>query len=147
MLAASGIMALLVPTLAAYGHDPVSIVALLASMWPLGLLGHYLIGVIDQKIGTKKTTVLVVVLQAVDFLIVAAFGDNYAICAIAIGLLMFAISGNANVCMSMTTSVFGRAAESARLRKCAPSRPLFPRAGAASSLSAQLPPVKKRCSA
>lgn len=109
MLAASGIMALLVPTLAAYGHDPVSIVALLASMWPLGLLGHYLIGIIDQKIGTKKTTVFVVALQAVDFLIVAAFGDNYAICAIAIGLLMFAISGNANVCMSMTTSVFGRA--------------------------------------
>jgi OFA family oxalate/formate antiporter-like MFS transporter len=109
MLAASGVMALLVPTLASYDHDPVSIVALLASMWPMGLLGHYLIGVIDQKIGTKKTTVFVVVLQMVDFLCIAFFGGNYAVCAIAIGLLMFAISGNANVCMSMTTSVFGRA--------------------------------------
>lgn len=108
MMAAGGVMALLVPTMATFGHDPVSIVVLLSTMWPAGLLGHYLIGVIDQKIGTKKTTVLVVVLQMIAGLLVFFLGQTYALCAVAIALLMFAISGNANVCMSMTTTVFGR---------------------------------------
>lgn len=108
MMAASGTMALLVPSLAAFGHDTLFAVALLSSMWPAGLLGHYLIGVIDQKIGTKKTTVLVVVLQMVASLLVLLSSGNSIMCAVAVALLMFAISGNANVCMSMTTTVFGR---------------------------------------
>lgn len=108
MLAASGVMALLVPTLAAFGHDPLFAVGLLSSMWPAGLLGHYLIGVIDQKIGTKKTSILVVALLIVACLMVVVAGGNVVVCAVSVALLMFAISGNANVCMSMTTTVFGR---------------------------------------
>lgn len=108
MMAASGTMALLVPTLASFGHDPLFAVALLSSMWPAGMLGHYLIGVIDQKIGTKKTTIVVVALLILAALMVLLAGSNEVVCAAAVALLMFSISGNANVCMSMTTSVFGR---------------------------------------
>ncbi len=108
MMAASGTMALLVPSLISFGHDQLFVVGLLASMWPAGLLGHYLIGVIDQKIGTKKTTIVVILLQMLASLLVLAAGANPVVCAASVALLMFAISGNANVCMSMTTTVFGR---------------------------------------
>ena len=60
MMVGAGTIALLVPTLASYGQDPMLGVVLLSSMWPIGLLGHYLIGVLDQKLGTKKTTIAVV---------------------------------------------------------------------------------------
>lgn len=59
MMVGAGTIALLVPTLASYGQDPMLGVVLLSSMWPIGLLGHYLIGVLDQKLGTKKTTIAV----------------------------------------------------------------------------------------
>lgn len=104
----TGLIALLVPTLAAFGHDPLFGVMLLSSMWPIGVLGHYLIGVIDNKLGTKRATVVVVSVLALTGALVFFFGANSVICAVAVGMLMFAISGNANVCMSMTTSVFGR---------------------------------------
>ncbi len=108
MLAGAGSIALLVPALMAFGHDQMFGVILLSSMWPIGLLGHYLIGVIDQKIGTKMTTVVVVAVETIGCLLVVLAGANAVACGVATGLLMFAISGNANVCMSMVTTVFGR---------------------------------------
>jgi MFS family permease len=108
MLVAGGTIALFVPTIASFGHDILFGVVLLSSMWPMGVLGHYLIGVIDQKIGTKRTTFVVVLIEACAGLLVFFLGSSGVACAIAAGMLMFAISGNANVCMSMTTSVFGR---------------------------------------
>lgn len=108
MLVGGGTIALLVPTLASFGHDPMFGVMLLSSMWPMGILGHYLIGVIDQKLGTKRATIVVVTVEALTGAMVFFFGASDVVCAVAVGLLMFAISGNANVCMSMTTTVFGR---------------------------------------
>lgn len=108
MLAGAGAIALLVPTFMAFGHDQMFGVILLSSMWPIGLLGHYLIGVVDQKIGTKRTSIAVAVIELIAGAMVFFFGTNAVVCAIAAGLFMFALSGNANVCMSMTTSVFGR---------------------------------------
>lgn len=109
MMVGAGVIALLVPTLASYGHDPMFGVTLLSSMWPIGLLGHYLIGVIDQKIGTKKTTVIVVCILGLGGLITWLGGTNMVLCCISTGMFMFGLSGSANVCMSMTTSIFGRA--------------------------------------
>lgn len=109
MMVGAGVIALLVPTLAAFGQDPMFGVLLLSSMWPVGLLGHYLIGVIDQKIGTKKTTLIVVCILGIGGLLCFLGGTNAVACAIATGMFMFGLSGAANVCMSMTTSIFGRA--------------------------------------
>lgn len=108
MMVGGGVIALLVPTLASYGHDPMFGVTLLSSMWPIGLLGHYLIGVIDQKIGTKKTTVVVVCILGLGGLITWLGGTNALLCCISTGMFMFGLSGSANVCMSMTASIFGR---------------------------------------
>lgn len=109
MMVGAGTIALFVPTLyMGFGQSPLLGVTLLSTMWPIGLLGHYLIGVIDQYIGTKKTTIVVVVIELLACLLIFFGGKSAVCCGIAAGFLMFAISGNANVCMSMTTSVFGR---------------------------------------
>jgi MFS transporter, OFA family, oxalate/formate antiporter len=81
---------------------------LLSSMWPIGLIGHYLIGVIDQKIGTKKTTIVVICILGLGGLLVRLGGENSAVCAVATGMFMFGLSGAANVCMSLTASIYGR---------------------------------------
>lgn len=108
MLVGAGSIAILVPTLIANGHDPLFGVVLLSSMWPVGLLGHYLIGVIDQYIGTKKTTFVVNAVVLIACLMLWLGGGATVPAAVAAGLLMFGLSGCANVCMSMTTTVFGR---------------------------------------
>lgn len=108
MMVGAGVIATLVPTFMALGYDLLFGVTLLSTMWPIGLLGHYLIGVIDQKIGTKKTTILVVCIMGLGGLLVALLGNVMAICAIATGMFMFGLSGTMNVCMSLTTSIFGR---------------------------------------
>ena len=109
MMVGAGVIALLVPTLAAYGQDPMFGVVLLSSMWPIGLLGHYLIGVLDQKIGMKKTTLTVICILGLGGLLCFLGGTNAMVCGVATGMFMFGLSGAANVCMSMTTSIFGRA--------------------------------------
>ncbi len=109
MMVGAGTIALLVPTLASYGQDPMFGVVLLSSMWPIGLLGHYLIGVIDQKIGTKKTTLVVITVLGLGGLMVRLGGSHSVVCAVATGMFMFGLSGAANVCMSLTASIYGRA--------------------------------------
>ncbi len=109
MMVGAGTIALLVPTLAAYGQDPMFGVVLLSSMWPIGLLGHYLIGVLDQKLGTKKTTLIVICVLGLGGLLVKLGGTSSVVCAVATGMFMFGLSGAANVCMSLTASIYGRA--------------------------------------
>lgn len=109
LLAGNGLLALLVPTLAHFGQDPLFGVVLLSSMWPVGLLGHYLIGVMDVKIGTKPTTVCVCVIAGCAGVLVFFLGNNTIACAVAIALFLFGLSGSANMCMSLSSMVFGRA--------------------------------------
>lgn len=108
MMVGAGTIALLVPTLASYGQDPMLGVVLLSSMWPIGLLGHYLIGVLDQKLGTKKTTIAVICVLGLGGLIMRVGGANTVVCAVSTGMFMFGLSGAANVCMSLTASIYGR---------------------------------------
>ena len=109
MMVGGGVIALLVPTYIAYGYDPMFGIMLLSTMWPIGLLGHYLIGVLDQKIGTKKTTMVVISVLGLGGLLVFLLGTtNQIACAVATGMFMFGLSGSMNVCMSLTTSIYGR---------------------------------------
>lgn len=108
LLAGNGLLALLVPTLASYGQDPLFGVILLSSMWPVGLLGHYLIGVIDVKIGSKKTTIIVCLIAGCAGVLYFFFGSNTIMCCVATALFLFGLSGSANMCMSLSTYIFGR---------------------------------------
>lgn len=109
LCAGNGFMALLVPTLVGFGQGPTFGIVLLSSMWPVGLLGHYLIGVFDVRFGTKVTTLFVAAAAALSGILVFLFGTHTVPCAIAVGLFMFSLSGSANMCMSLTTMVYGRA--------------------------------------
>lgn len=108
MMAATGIMTHLVGTLMSFGHDMMFGIMLLSTMWPCGVAGNYIGGVIDTKFGTKAASYLVIAMEALAAILIIAFGANTTIVAIAVGLFMFAVSANTNVCMSMTTTVFGR---------------------------------------
>ncbi|HIS40933.1 MAG TPA: MFS transporter [Candidatus Aphodovivens avistercoris] len=109
LLAGNGLLALLVPTLAAFGQDPLFGVVLLSSMWPVGLLGHYLIGVMDVKLGTKPTTVCVCIIAGCAGVLIFFLGGNTIACAISTALFLFGLSGSANMCMSLSSMVYGRA--------------------------------------
>ncbi len=104
----SGMISLLVPTLMAFGHDMLFGVGLLSGMWFIGLLGHYLIGVLDVKLGSKITTIIVVCIAGLSGLLIFLGGHNTLACAIAVAFLLFGMSGAANMIMSLTTSIFGR---------------------------------------
>ena len=95
MLYASGMISLLVPTLTAFGYDVLFGVGLLSGMWFIGLLGHYLIGVLDVKLGSKKTSVSVIVVLALSGLLLFFFGANAVACAVAVACLLFGMSGAA----------------------------------------------------
>ena len=109
MMVGAGVIAILVPTLIGFGQDPMFGILLLSSMWPIGLLGHYLIGVIDHKIGTKKTALVVISILGLGGLITFVGGHEAAACAVSTGMFMFGLSGSLNVCTSLTVSIFGRA--------------------------------------
>lgn len=108
LLAGNGLLALFAPTLATYGHDAMFGVVILGTLWPVGLLGHYLIGVFDIKFGTKKTTIAVCIIAGLAGVIYALWGSSLVMCLIASVLFLFGLSGSANMCMSLTTHVFGR---------------------------------------
>jgi predicted MFS family arabinose efflux permease len=108
MMAAVGVMTNLVGTIASYGHDYMYGITLLSTMWPAGVLGNYLGGVVDEKFGTKTATLMVVALELVGAFITLVFGADKILVAVGVALFMFAISACTNVCMSMTATVYGR---------------------------------------
>ncbi len=108
MMAAVGIVGQLGFALMDYGHDFMFGIMLLSTVWPLGIIGSYLCGVIDDKYGTKPASLIVVALELIGTLIIILFGTSKIASAIGVGVLLFAISGVTNTTVSMSTTVFGR---------------------------------------
>ena len=75
----------------------------------VGVFGSWLIGVIDDKIGTKKTMQLFGIWYAAALVInVAAGGHTNALFYLSIAMIGMGIGGSANFTTSLPTSVFGR---------------------------------------
>lgn len=108
MLVATGVMTHLVETVMSYGYDLMWGITLLSTLWPAGVVGNYIGGVVDEKFGTKTATIMVVALEMLGCLLIIFGGHIKFLLAAGIALFMFAISANTNVCMSMTATVFGR---------------------------------------
>ena len=108
MLVGGGFLTMVIPVTMAFGHDEMFGILLMGTMWPIGMIGHYLVGVFDAKFGTKKTAIMVTSVLALGALLMSfgAASDLWA--SIAMGCFFFGISGAANVSMSLTTSIFGR---------------------------------------
>lgn len=108
MMAASGIIGQLGFALQEYGHDFMFGIMILSVCWPVGIVGSYLAGVIDDKYGTKTASLLVVLFEALGAVLILLFGTNRFFAAAGGGLMMFAIAGVTNITVSMSTTVFGR---------------------------------------
>ncbi len=74
----------------------------------LGIVGSYLWGLIDQKLGTKKAVMIFAGYMAVmQFLLAAVMGVNQTITLILVILLGILIGGICNLLPSMVISIFG----------------------------------------
>lgn len=75
----------------------------------VGVFGSWLIGVIDTKIGTKKTMQMFGIWYAAALVInVLAHGHTNALFYLSIAMIGMGIGGSANFTTSLPTSVFGR---------------------------------------
>ena len=108
MMCAQGVIMQLVQIIASFGHPFMLGITILTLGWPLGVAGHALVGIIDLRIGTRNTSVLMVLVLMLSQVVLLAFGGTTGGAIISAGLLLFGISGMQNVTMSMTTTVFGR---------------------------------------
>jgi sugar phosphate permease len=108
MMVASGIIGQLGFALQEYGHDFMFGIMLLTVTWPVGLVGSYLAGVIDDKFGTKLASLLVVAVETIGAVIILFLGSNRFFAGAGAGLMLFAIAGVTNITVSMSTTVFGR---------------------------------------
>lgn len=108
MMAASGILGQLAFALQECGHDFMFGIMLLSSTWPVGLVGSYLLGALDDKCGTKLASLVMVAFEIIGIAIILLFGTSKVLAALGAGLMMFAMSGVTNITVSMSTTVFGR---------------------------------------
>ena len=108
MMSAGGFIAQLVPTLISFGHAPELGIILLSSMWPCGVLGNWLGGVVDNKFGTRTASIICAVFEACACVALVLAGSNVAVATVCTGILMAAMSAFSNVTVSMVTNVFGR---------------------------------------
>lgn len=81
----------------------VSIVSLVAM---IGLIGSWLVGLIDEKLGTKKAMILFGIWYALSLLTNAT--EIKAMVYLSIFMIGMSIGGSANFTTSLVTSVFGR---------------------------------------
>lgn len=74
----------------------------------LGIIGSYLWGLIDQKLGTKKAVLIFAAYMAImQFLLAAVMGVNQTVTLILVILLGILIGGICNLLPSMVISIFG----------------------------------------
>ncbi|MCL1896995.1 MAG: MFS transporter [Clostridiales bacterium] len=108
MMCGVGIIQQLVQVLVSYGHPFMLGITFLTLGWPIGVFGHILVGVIDLRLGTRNTSIIMAIILLASPAALLLAGATMGGAVIAAGLLMFGISGVANVTMSMTTTTFGR---------------------------------------
>ena len=108
MLVATGSIGQLALTFVEFGHDFMFGIMILTTAWPVGIIGNYLCGVIDDKWGIKIGSIIVVAAELLGILIILFAGSNANAAVLGAGLLLFAMSGCSNITVSMSTTVFGR---------------------------------------
>ena len=100
----------MIPRMGAVGVDqPQAVLALtIASL--IGIPGSIIWGIVDQKIGTKKTTVIFALLWAIMMFVGAIGAGVVSVPITYISVIMFAalLGGLGNLMPSMCISVFGR---------------------------------------
>jgi MFS family permease len=108
MMVIVGTVQQLVTILISFGHSLEFGVALLVVTWPIGVFGHALTGVIDLKIGPRKTSILFIVIAIAGAALLNLVGTSVVGAGAAGGLFLIGATGITVLCPSMTTTAFGR---------------------------------------
>lgn len=97
-----------IPTMIRYGYQPGFATAIFAVGGICGIIGSFLFGVIDQKIGTKKAFIIYFVCIIIGFLCTLAMPKGPIFCWIA-GIVIFAAQGAlCNLLPSYVATKYGR---------------------------------------
>lgn len=92
-----------------FGMTQAGALTLMTIVALIGVFGSWLIGVIDQKVGTKKTMQFFGIWYAVALVInVLAHGQVGPLFYLSIAMIGMGIGGSANFTTSLPTSIFGR---------------------------------------
>ena len=98
----------LIPRLIMAGWAPPKAIASMTVAAVLGLLGSYLTGWLDQKIGTKKASIAYGCWYVVTLITCAIPSNNMYLQYLSVFMIGIAIGGIGNLFPSMTATLFGR---------------------------------------
>ena len=98
----------LIPRLIMAGWTPPKAIASMTVAAVLGLLGSYLTGWLDQKIGTKKASIAYGCWYVVTLITCAIPSNNMYLQYLSVFMIGIAIGGIGNLFPSMTATLFGR---------------------------------------
>lgn len=119
-----GIVSQLVPRLMSLGFELNDAIKMLSLAAVVGILGSYLWGLLDHKLGTKKASMVYAVWYITALLLLIVSTQSFTLTLIAIIMVGIGIGGIGNLQPSMVTQVFGR------LDYAAASRVIIPIVGA-----------------
>lgn len=105
---AQGLMSQLVPAAQSFGHSDAfaQICAIVPA--PFALIGTLGAGVLDQKLGTKKVSLIIFVIAAAACLVGGLMGSTALGMIISAAGVAMAVSGGNNMVMSMSATIWGR---------------------------------------
>lgn len=101
-----GVMSQLVVRNVSLGFSQVEAVSIMTLLACIGVVGSWLIGILDDKIGTKKTMVLFGIWYILALL--ANISETTVGIYVSIFMIGMAIGGSANFTTSLPASIFGR---------------------------------------
>lgn len=101
-----GVMSQLVVRNMALGFTEVQAISIMTLLACIGVVGSFLIGVLDDKIGTKKTMILFGIWYIIALL--ANVSETKLGIYLSIFMIGMAIGGSANFTTSLPASIFGR---------------------------------------
>lgn len=107
-LAVMSYIASAIPTMIGYGYAPQFATGIFAVGGVMGIIGSFIFGVIDQKVGTKKAFILYFVCIIIGFLFTLLMPNGAVFCWLA-GIIIFAAQGAlCNLLPSYVATKYGR---------------------------------------
>lgn len=103
-----GLVSQMVPRLIGLGYDQKFGLTMLSLAAGIGIIGSFVWGTIDLKIGTQKTTILYAIWYIVAVIVLLVSVDNFVGTVIGICMVGWGIGGIGNLQPSMLAQTFGR---------------------------------------
>ena len=97
-----------IPALLSFGYDYGTASTIFAVTGIVALVGSWALGMVDQKIGTKKATIIWLILEAIGVAFMFFMPKSLAACWIAAAVFMFANGAAKNLTASYVATVYGR---------------------------------------